>query len=43
MSEPAPKIRLRNVRKSFGEKLVLDGIDLAVVQKHPRRFYERVA
>ena len=22
---------------------LLDGIDLAVVQKHPRRFYERVA
>jgi phospholipid/cholesterol/gamma-HCH transport system ATP-binding protein len=25
-----PKIRLRNLRKSFGEKLVLDGIDLDV-------------
>jgi len=31
MSEPAPKIRLRNVRKSFGEKLVLDGIDLDIM------------
>ena len=27
---PAPKIRLRNLRKSFGEKLVLDGIDLDI-------------
>jgi phospholipid/cholesterol/gamma-HCH transport system ATP-binding protein len=26
-----PKIRLRNVRKSFGDKLVLDGIDLDVM------------
>jgi phospholipid/cholesterol/gamma-HCH transport system ATP-binding protein len=26
-----PKIRLRNLRKSFGEKLVLDGIDLDIV------------
>lgn len=26
-----PKIRLRNVRKSFGEKLVLDGIDLDIM------------
>jgi phospholipid/cholesterol/gamma-HCH transport system ATP-binding protein len=26
-----PKIRLRNLRKSFGEKLVLDGIDLDVM------------
>jgi len=29
--EPTPKIRLRNLRKSFGEKLVLDGIDLDVM------------
>ena len=28
---PVPKIRLRNLRKSFGEKLVLDGIDLDVM------------
>ena len=26
-----PKIRLRNLRKSFGEKLVLDGIDLDIM------------
>jgi phospholipid/cholesterol/gamma-HCH transport system ATP-binding protein len=29
--EPIPKIRLRNLRKSFGEKLVLDGIDLDIM------------
>ncbi len=29
--EPPPKIRLRNLRKSFGEKLVLDGIDLDIM------------
>jgi phospholipid/cholesterol/gamma-HCH transport system ATP-binding protein len=29
--DPIPKIRLRNVRKSFGEKLVLDGIDLDIM------------
>jgi phospholipid/cholesterol/gamma-HCH transport system ATP-binding protein len=28
---PIPKIRLRSLRKSFGEKLVLDGIDLDVM------------
>jgi phospholipid/cholesterol/gamma-HCH transport system ATP-binding protein len=28
---PIPKIRLRNIRKSFGEKLVLDGIDLDIM------------
>ena len=28
-----PKIRLRNVRKSFGDKLVLDGIDLDIMPK----------
>jgi phospholipid/cholesterol/gamma-HCH transport system ATP-binding protein len=28
---PTPKIRLRNLRKSFGEKLVLDGIDLDIL------------
>jgi len=26
-----PKIRLRNLRKSFGDKLVLDGIDLDII------------
>lgn len=31
MSGATPKIRLRNVRKSFGEKLVLDGIDLDIM------------
>jgi phospholipid/cholesterol/gamma-HCH transport system ATP-binding protein len=30
MSEPAPKLRLRGVRKQFGDKVVLDGIDLDV-------------
>ena len=29
--EPIPKIRLRNLRKSFGDKLVLDGIDLDIM------------
>lgn len=29
--EPIPKIRLRNLRKSFGGKLVLDGIDLDIL------------
>src|SRR6185437_4230988 len=28
--EPTPKIRLRNLRKSFGDKLVLDGINLDI-------------
>jgi phospholipid/cholesterol/gamma-HCH transport system ATP-binding protein len=31
--ESTPKIRLRNLRKSFGEKLVLDGIDLDIMPK----------
>ena len=30
---PSPKIRLRNLRKSFGAKLVLDGIDLDIMPK----------
>src|SRR5215475_6790192 len=30
-SSMTPKIRLRNLRKSFGEKLVLDGIDLDIM------------
>ena len=30
MTTTIPKIRLRNLRKSFGEKLVLDGIDLDI-------------
>src|SRR6202140_3231708 len=28
MSDPIPKLRLRGVRKRFGDKVVLDGIDL---------------
>ncbi len=31
MNDPIPKIRLRGVRKSFGPKVVLDGIDLDVM------------
>jgi phospholipid/cholesterol/gamma-HCH transport system ATP-binding protein len=31
MSEPVPKLRLRGVRKQFGGKVVLDGIDLDVM------------
>ena len=31
MTDPTPKIRLRGVRKSFGPKVVLDGIDLDVM------------
>ena len=31
MSNPVPKIRLRGVRKAFGAKIVLDGIDLDVM------------
>ena len=31
MNETLPRIRLRDVRKSFGEKLVLDGIDLDIM------------
>lgn len=30
MNEPAPKIRIRGLRKAFGGKLVLDGLDLDV-------------
>ena len=30
MSAPVPKLRLRGVRKRFGDKVVLDGIDLDV-------------
>ena len=30
MTEIQPKLRLRNVRKAFGPKVVLDGIDLDV-------------
>ena len=33
MSESVPKIRLRNLRKSFGTKMVLDGIDLDVMPR----------
>ena len=31
MSDPTPKLRLRGVRKQFGDKPVLDGIDLDVM------------
>ena len=31
MTDPIPKIRLRGLRKSFGPKVVLDGIDLDVM------------
>ncbi|MGE0224717.1 MAG: ABC transporter ATP-binding protein [Acetobacteraceae bacterium] len=31
MAEPSPKIRLRGLRKAFGEKVVLDGINLDVM------------
>jgi phospholipid/cholesterol/gamma-HCH transport system ATP-binding protein len=31
MSETVPKLRLRGVRKQFGDKVVLDGIDLDVM------------
>ena len=31
MSQPVPKIRLRGVHKRFGDKVVLDGIDLEVM------------
>jgi phospholipid/cholesterol/gamma-HCH transport system ATP-binding protein len=31
MSDPIPKLRLRGVRKQFGDKVVLDGIDLDVM------------
>jgi phospholipid/cholesterol/gamma-HCH transport system ATP-binding protein len=31
MALPTPKIRLRNLRKSFADKLVLDGIDLDIM------------
>ena len=30
MNEPTPKIRIRGLRKAFGGKLVLDGLDLDV-------------
>jgi len=33
MTETIPKIRLRNLRKRFGDKLVLDGIDLDVAPR----------
>src|SRR3954452_7412372 len=33
MSEPVPKLRLRGVRKQFGAKVVLDGIDLDVMPR----------
>src|SRR5450432_54169 len=33
MSDPMPKLRLRGVRKQFGNKVVLDGIDLDVMPR----------
>lgn len=33
MDSAIPKIRLRNLRKSFGAKLVLDGIDLDIMRE----------
>jgi phospholipid/cholesterol/gamma-HCH transport system ATP-binding protein len=33
MSGPVPKLRLRGVRKQFGDKVVLDGIDLDVLPR----------
>jgi phospholipid/cholesterol/gamma-HCH transport system ATP-binding protein len=33
MTDVVPKIRLRNLRKSFGSKVVLDGIDLDVMPR----------
>src|SRR5581483_719147 len=33
MAGPTPKIRLRNLHKSFGDKVVLDGIDLDVMPR----------
>jgi phospholipid/cholesterol/gamma-HCH transport system ATP-binding protein len=33
MTEPTPKIRLRNLHKRFGDKVVLDGIDLDVMPR----------
>ena len=33
MTETTPKIRLRNLRKSFGNKVVLDGIDLDIMPR----------
>jgi phospholipid/cholesterol/gamma-HCH transport system ATP-binding protein len=33
MTETTPKIRLRNLRKSFGDKVVLDGIDLDIMPR----------
>src|SRR5579872_4682488 len=33
MSDPVPRLRLRGVRKRFGDKVVLDGIDLDVMPR----------
>src|SRR5580658_10153223 len=33
MSGPVPKLRLRGVRKQFGDKIVLDGIDLDIMPR----------
>ena len=31
LTEPVPKIRIRGLRKRFGDKQVLDGVDLDVM------------
>ena len=33
MNDPVPRLRLRGVRKQFGDKVVLDGIDLDVMPR----------
>jgi phospholipid/cholesterol/gamma-HCH transport system ATP-binding protein len=33
MSDAIPKLRLRGVRKQFGDKVVLDGVDLDVMPR----------
>src|SRR6201996_8183160 len=33
MSKPVPKIRIRNLHKRFGPKVVLDGVDLDVMPR----------
>ena len=33
MTQPVPKIRLRNLHKSFGDKVVLDGVDLDIMPR----------
>ena len=33
MTDPVPKLRLRGVRKQFGDKVVLDGVDLDIMPR----------